>query len=148
MHAGDRGDVKMSLLLCSKVVGQHSAIKCVLRDWRIIALENGGDLTFLDCLKEWKYWFDNFTVPGEFTDSPLIWQCDFQNILLHVKVGQTVPIFVKFTMKLEVGTAIIATAWCFLFRLLIMFQYQQSSRPLHVQGTSYQESTAVANLLS
>ena len=38
-----------SILVCSKIIGQHSAQRHVLRDWTIVALEeNGGELTFLD----------------------------------------------------------------------------------------------------
>ena len=33
-----------SILVCSKIIGQRSAQRHVLRDWRIVALEeNGGE---------------------------------------------------------------------------------------------------------
>lgn len=105
----------MSLLVCSKVIGQRSSFSQVLRDWRILALEdNGGSLTFLDLFKGIEeHRFDqeeSFTMPSEFVGSPLmcelgpVKESDFQSVPLHVKVGEAVPVFgkyVKFTMKLQ-----------------------------------------------
>ena len=115
-----------SILVCSKIIGQRSAQRHVLRDWRIVTLEeNGGELTFLDLFQGIRnHQFDHeepFVMPKDFAGSPLncelgqLKESDFQMVPLHVQVGQAVPIFgkfVKFTMKLEVNTRVVGTINC------------------------------------
>ena len=105
----------MSLLVSSKLVGRHSSFCHVLRNWRVVALEdNGGDLTFLDFFKGiQEHRFDpdeTFNMPSEFVGSSLMCEMEqmrnghFQSIPLHVKDGEAFPVFgkyVKFTTKFQ-----------------------------------------------
>ena len=104
LHFACHFAVMMSLLVSSKLVGRRSSFCHVLRDCRVVALEdNGGDLTFLDFFDE------TFNMPSEFVGSSLMCEmgqmrnADLQSIPLHVKVGEAVPVFgkyVKFTFKM------------------------------------------------
>ena len=86
-----------SILVCSKIIGQRSAQRHVLRDWRIVALEeNGGKLTFLDLFQGINLNLLSCLKTSLAVELSQLKESDFQMVPLHVQVGQAVPIFGKF----------------------------------------------------
>ena len=66
----------MSLLVSTKIVGQRGSAKTLLRDWRIVCLEeNGSDITFIDLfngiLTQQFDERDTFVLPPEFVNEPV-----------------------------------------------------------------------------
>ena len=107
----------MTHLVSTKIVGKRGAARKVLRDWRIVALEeNRGALTFLDLhvfTGVVNRHFDkhgSLVLPGDFIGRPLLCQLaptkngDFQDVPLHVKVADAVSVFgiyVRYTVEAD-----------------------------------------------
>ena len=100
LHFACHFAVMMSLPVSSKLVGRRSSFCHVLRDWRVVALEdNGGDLTFLDLFKgvEEHRFDETFNMPSEFVvmcEMGQVRNADLQSIPLHVKVWRSSSCFV------------------------------------------------------
>ena len=97
--------MSVNLLVSTKIVGQKGSARTLLRDWRIVCLEeNGSDLTFIDLFNGLiTHRFDvrdTFTLPPEFVNQPVTCELapvkvssDFQQVPLHVKVADATPVF-------------------------------------------------------
>ena len=66
----------LNLLVSTKIVGQNGASRRLLRDWRIVFLEeSGADISFLDLFngivaRRFDQ-YDTFVLPPEFVDQPV-----------------------------------------------------------------------------
>lgn len=102
----------MALLVSTKIVVRRGGSRQCLRDWRIVALDdNGADVTFLQLFTGLvSHTFDRndpLLLSEDLAGKPLNCQLapaksgDFQDVPLHVKVADAVPIFgiyVRFTI--------------------------------------------------
>ena len=89
----------LNLLVSTKIIGHQRLSKTLLRDWRIVCLEeNGANITFLNLFDGiLTHQFDkegNFVLPPEFVNKPVICELapvkvssDFQQVCLHTKVA-------------------------------------------------------------
>ena len=105
--------MSLNLLVSTKIIGHQGLSKTLLRDWRIVCLEeNGANITFLDLFdgilthqfdKE-----DTFVLPPEFINktvtcelAPTKVSSDFQQVPLHVKVADAttiVGIYIRYSL--------------------------------------------------
>ena len=95
----------LNLLVSTKIVGQRGSSRTLLRDWRILCLEeDGADISFLDLFNKIMACrfdeHDTIVLPPEFVDQPVTCELaqtmvssDFQQVPLHVKVFNTMPVF-------------------------------------------------------
>ena len=103
----------MALLVSTKIVGQRGSCKVLIGDWRIVSLDENGEITFIALFKGMLVRrFDahnTFFLPSEFVDQPVTCELapkkvspDFQQVPLHLKVGEATPVFgiyIKFCIQ-------------------------------------------------